>query len=155
MAMNNSVSFFVSGMPRGKGRPRFTSFGHTYTDDRTRAYEYDILSAFRRNGSGFFAAKGEPVSISIVIRMPVPQSWSKKRKQEAVSGELAPLVKPDIDNVCKAIMDALNGNAWHDDTQVVRMDVHKNYVEPSLCGVAVFLRKLNDDKRSARDEWSE
>jgi Holliday junction resolvase RusA-like endonuclease len=150
-----TAAFFVPGKPRGKGRPRFTRTSVAYTDDNTREYEDTIRSAFRRNARDFYADKGEAVTLSIVIRMPVPKSWSKKRKEAACSGELAPLVKPDIDNVCKAVMDALNGAAWHDDTQVVRMDVHKNYVEPSLCGVAVVLRKLNDDKRSARDEWSE
>ena len=139
-----SSAFFIPGPPRGKGRPRFTRNGHAYTDDKTRSYEAAVLDAFTRNGGGFYAQRGEPVSMSIVIRMPVPQSWSKKRQEEACSGALQPLVKPDIDNVCKAILDALNGKAWRDDTQVTRMDVHKVYTRPDMAGVVVFLCKIPD-----------
>ena len=35
------VEIEVSGQPRGKGRPRFTRNGHTYTDAKTK--EYDSL----------------------------------------------------------------------------------------------------------------
>jgi Holliday junction resolvase RusA-like endonuclease len=136
-----TAAFFVPGQPRGKGRPRFTRTSVAYTDDNTREYEDTIRSAFRRNARDFYADKGEAVTLSIVIRMPVPKSWSKKRQEAACSGELAPLVKPDIDNVCKAVMDALNGAAWHDDTQVTRLDVHKVYAQADRAGVIVFLRK--------------
>lgn len=34
----------------------------------------------------------------------------------------------DVDNLGKAIMDGMNGIAWHDDRQVIRLEVEKEYV---------------------------
>ena len=33
------MNFTIEGLPKGKGRPRFTRSGHTYTPDTTRKYE--------------------------------------------------------------------------------------------------------------------
>ena len=38
-------------------------------------------------------------------------------------------VKPDIDNLTKAVLDALNGLAWYDDAQIVELNASKTYVE--------------------------
>jgi Holliday junction resolvase RusA-like endonuclease len=35
--------------------------------------------------------------------------------------------KPDTDNIVKAVMDALNGAAYHDDSQVTTLHVYKRY----------------------------
>lgn len=35
------------------------------------------------------------------------------------------VVRPDADNVAKLVLDALNGAAWEDDTQVVSLSVVK------------------------------
>lgn len=35
--------------------------------------------------------------------------------------------RKDIDNLEKAVLDALNGVAWHDDSQVVRVVKSKSY----------------------------
>lgn len=42
-------------------------------------------------------------------------------------GEILPQKKPDIDNVVKIIMDALNGAAYKDDKQVVSVFASKFY----------------------------
>ena len=44
-----------------------------------------------------------------------------------VAGYIRPAKKPDIDNVIKSILDALNGVAYHDDTQVVAVFAEKYY----------------------------
>jgi Holliday junction resolvase RusA-like endonuclease len=42
--------------------------------------------------------------------------------------ETAPEIpRQDVDNVAKAVLDALNGVAWVDDTQVRRLVVEKSY----------------------------
>ena len=42
-----------------------------------------------------------------------------------LNGELLPAKKPDIDNIVKAVLDALNEVAYRDDTQVVELQVRK------------------------------
>lgn len=46
-----------------------------------------------------------------------------------LEGVIRPTKKPDIDNVCKIVLDSLNGIAYHDDTQVVDCQVRKFYSE--------------------------
>lgn len=46
-----------------------------------------------------------------------------------IDGKIYPLVKPDIDNCIKSIMDALNGVAYKDDKQVVLVRSIKRYGE--------------------------
>tara|TARA_Y100000310_G_scaffold144933_1_gene144295 strand:+ start:91 stop:426 length:336 start_codon:yes stop_codon:yes gene_type:complete len=42
------------------------------------------------------------------VRTPTPQRWR--------------VARPDIDNICKAVLDACgDGYLWHDDAQVVRL----------------------------------
>jgi Holliday junction resolvase RusA-like endonuclease len=33
-------------------------------------------------------------------------------------------IRGDVDNICKAVLDGLNGVAWDDDRQVEMMEVH-------------------------------
>ncbi|MBQ2175307.1 MAG: RusA family crossover junction endodeoxyribonuclease, partial [Alphaproteobacteria bacterium] len=42
-------------------------------------------------------------------------------------GLLKHTVKPDLDNLTKALLDALNDIAWHDDAQIVDLQIRKEY----------------------------
>lgn len=42
-------------------------------------------------------------------------------------GSVRPTKKPDVDNIVKIVLDALNGLAWHDDAQVTFLAVSKEY----------------------------
>lgn len=68
-----------------------------------------------------------PVSITLTIYLPVPKSFSKKKTTEAMEAKIFPTKKPDVDNVLKAVMDALNGVLYEDDKQVVAVCVEKYY----------------------------
>ena len=57
----------------------------------------------------------------------IPASWSKRDREEAMQGRKECTVKPDIDNMVKAVLDGLNGVAWHDDKQVVSLVALKRY----------------------------
>lgn len=46
-----------------------------------------------------------------------------------IDGLISPTKKPDMDNVVKIVLDALNGFAWHDDAQVVDLSVMKVYTD--------------------------
>ena len=52
---------------------------------------------------------------------------TKAKRLMAQRGILRPVVKPDIDNVAKAILDALNGVAFADDRQIVQVTCEKWY----------------------------
>lgn len=45
--------------------------------------------------------------------------------------------KPDSDNIAKAILDALNGVAYYDDSQVVGLTVKKEYGDSARVEVEI------------------
>lgn len=125
--------FEVPGEPRGKGRPRFTKDGHAYTDSETRAYEKKIVAYYRQSFGGFRFADNAFVSVEVTAVYPIPKSATKAARAAMQSGSLLPSRKPDIDNVLKAVLDALNGVAYKDDAKVVRISANKQYgVQPKL-----------------------
>lgn len=118
------VRFEVKGKVIPKGRPRFTKRGHTYTPAKTRAYEKLVKQTALMNIKEPFK---EAVTVAIQIFKTPPKSWSKKKKAQALSGVLLPVVKPDIDNYAKGILDALNGVVYEDDNQIIKLIVEKQY----------------------------
>ena len=109
------IEFTVPGAPVGKGRPRFTKSGHTYTPEKTKAYEEKVVQCWKcQSGKGF--AAGIPLIAHITAYFPVPKSVSKA-KREAMEGTFH-TKKCDADNLCKAIFDALNQHAYQDDSAV-------------------------------------
>jgi Holliday junction resolvase RusA-like endonuclease len=123
------IIFDVLGDPRGKGRPRFSRFGKftkVYTDQQTFDYETAIgISASQAMGSS--KPLETPLAVFLYIRLPVPPSYSKKRSEACLSGLEHPTKKPDIDNVAKTFLDAMNGIVYKDDVQVMRLVVQKVY----------------------------
>ena len=61
--------------------------------------------------------------------MPIPKSASKKAKIAMESGVTAHIKKPDIDNMAKTVLDALNGLAYVDDSQIYSLTLYKTYSE--------------------------
>lgn len=120
-----SISFSVPGEPVGKGRPRFTRTGHPYTPGKTESYESLVRLAY--GGSGIIFPKGVPVRVKITACFGIPKSAAKKRRAMMIAGDIAPTKKPDFDNIQKIICDALNGFAYHDDSQIVKADIEKVY----------------------------
>lgn len=125
------VQFLVPGEPVGKGRPRIGRVGghaRMFTPEKTANYEGLIALAGTEAMAGRTLLEGA-VMVEMRIVLAIPQSMSKKRKAQAIAGELFPTKKPDMDNVIKAIYDGLNGVVWKDDVQVVDAFVRKRYGE--------------------------
>ena len=122
------MHFEVMGMPQGKARAR-TGKGFSYTPEKTVLYENLIKTSFLAadNKKTFFDK--EPVEMYITALFPIPKSTTKKDRERIRNKELFPTKKPDADNIAKVICDALNGVAYHDDTQVVKLTVRKAYTE--------------------------
>lgn len=122
--------FEVKGKPLGKQRPRVTvrnGYARAYTPEKTVNYETLIKYAFISQKGDLDYLK--PFSIRLTICYEIPKSKSKKWKEQALNGEIYPETKPDIDNVLKIFMDALNGLAYKDDNQVVFCAAEKIYSE--------------------------
>lgn len=124
-----AIEFIVPGNPEGKGRPlaRRTRKGvQMRTPPKTLRYEWNASQAAKEvMGDRPLLATAVHVALAIVV--PVPASWSLVRQRKAVAGEILPVSKPDIDNVEKAIFDALNGVCWKDDIVVTDVVKSKRY----------------------------
>ena len=49
--------------------------------------------------------------------------------EKMLDDEISPLKKPDIDNIAKVVLDAINNYVIKDDIQVSKMSVEKKYSE--------------------------
>jgi len=136
--METFLSFFVPGKPTGKGRPRFTRQGHTYTPAITAAAEKMVASIA---SDAMIEAQRKPrigrCSVHIIATWPIPKSWPQERQSRARQNYEVP-GKPDLDNIAKLILDACNGVVYEDDVQVCMLTVTKLYGETP--GVAVIVR---------------
>jgi Holliday junction resolvase RusA-like endonuclease len=68
-----------------------------------------------------------PLSISVDVTLPIPPSWSQRKKDAAVMGNLRPTSRPDTSNLVKAIEDGCTSVVWEDDSSIVRIEASKVY----------------------------
>lgn len=114
-----------------KQRPRLGKNGRIYTPKQTVQSENLIGRAFfyyqRDNEYIPMYPEGVPVHVSIEIYVKVPNGKTKKEKEQLLASGYPCTTKWDIDNMAKTILDGLNKLAYHDDKQVVKLDVCKKY----------------------------
>jgi Holliday junction resolvase RusA-like endonuclease len=109
---------FVAPIIRGKGRPRFAR-GHAYTPKATRDAERIVAGCFARAVGGGWEPIAGPLAVVVRTRKRLPRSTPRRVES------IADVTKPDADNVAKLVMDALNGIAYLDDSQVTSLTVVK------------------------------
>jgi len=107
----------------GKGRPRFTRYGSTYTPTKTKNFEKLIANEYILQSNNYIFDK-VPINVSVIIEKNIPKSATKKHRAELLSQKWN-ITKPDIDNCLKSILDALNGVAYQDDNQVSSISAYK------------------------------
>jgi Holliday junction resolvase RusA-like endonuclease len=129
--------FEIEGRPVGKGRPRFARRGNfvsTYTPTATRDYEKKVQTRFIQKYGNI-----EPLETSVALKIKayfgVPKGTSKRKTFELMGTHYPK--KPDVDNISKIILDALNGLAFIDDNRVVYLEVQKFYNEDEKVVVSV------------------
>ena len=127
------LAFTVPGKPQGKARARICTDkkGHTrsYTPEKTAQYE-ELIRVMYKQAHGTFQFDDKiPLFLSIVAIFPLPKSATKKEKADMTNRVLLPIKIPDTDNIIKIVADALNGVAYRDDAQIVRVEASKFYGE--------------------------
>jgi len=116
------VRFTVPGTPVAKARPRVDTRGarpRTYTPDNTASFENRVRLFATEAGARLLEG---PVGIVILAGFPMPKGDQRKRTPQPMRWRPR---KPDLDNVVKAVKDALNGIAYSDDGQVVEIRARK------------------------------
>ena len=103
--MSAPVTFVVPGPPQPKQRARRGPNGRWYTPRATAAYEAAVGWAARE--AGIRHPCTGPVRLGVNL-------WFPDRRRR------------DVDNVAKSVLDALNGVAWNDDSQVAELIVARD-----------------------------
>lgn len=141
------VKFTVPGDPIGKGRPRFRRAGQyvtTYTPDKTVSYENLVKLMYEQQCKSYQFPQDVPLDMRITAYYSIPKSTSKKKRAEMLAFKVRPLKKPDSSNVLKSVEDALNGVAYHDDTQIVDTQIRRFYGENPRVVVTIREAEAND-----------
>lgn len=109
--------------PIAKARPRLGRYG-TYTPKKTADYEKAVQLAYRNQFKKEEPFE-KPVRIEIDFYFQVPKSYTKKQRLQFVEENKPHTKRPDLDNLVKAVTDALNGFAYKDDSQIYSMIIQK------------------------------
>lgn len=141
------IAFVVEGAPVAQGRPRASAHGgkvRLRDTEESKAYKRMVgtvaMVAMNRQGLKPFAAH-IPLVAELLFLFP----RAKSTKLEYMTK------KPDLDNLEKAILDALNKVAYDDDSDIVRVIKDKDFVRPGEApGVDVLIRQLRPGEIRAR-----
>ena len=132
-----TIRFFVACNPVAQGRGRIVKRGKFYgIKDPEKSAEYKRTLAILAQEHRPQRPIEGPVYIFLGFRYARPASRKKT--------EFWKVTTPDIDNLEKAILDALNGIMWIDDKQVVAVSKFKFYAETP--GVDVWIRELSHEE---------
>lgn len=114
----------IPGEPVAKQRPRVMRSGITFTPKKTLNYETLVKELFIISKQPML--EGE-LKATIIANFQIPKSATKAKRVRMEGGLIRPVKRPDLDNIAKAVLDALNGLAYQDDSQIVRLVVEKYY----------------------------
>lgn len=138
------ITFEIPGPPQGKARAR-TFYNHksghmaSITPEKTVLYENLVKMSYQQV-SDYLSYK--PLRIYIHAYFEPAKSISKTKRIDMLTAKIRPTKKPDIDNIAKVVLDALNGIAYKDDTQVVALEIRKFYKDKPY--VLVDIEEVGD-----------
>ena len=127
--MTFMVHFEIEITPVAKGRPRYAKRGNfvqTYTPKKTVDYE-DVIRENAKLAMGSSEPLETPLNVLLMFGMPIPSSTPKKALEGYLNGSVRHIKKPDLDNLAKAVLDAMNGVVYLDDNQICRLTIEKKY----------------------------
>lgn len=132
------IEFVILGEPVAKQRPKVSvrnGYAHAYTPKDTLLYENKVSYAYKEIANGYMFDRNDILSVSITAYFPLNKGdYGKKGLNKSGRYKMDQLYAPthkDIDNICKAVLDGLNGVAWVDDKQVCMLLGIKKWTQDS------------------------
>ena len=142
----SEIKLVIYGEPVPQGRPRFARVGkyvHAYDPEKSRDYKQLVRFWITQQLKKIEDWKPleNALYVDLTFFLSIPSSWSKKRKIEADSGVIRPIVKPDTDNMVKSVTDSCNGLLWVDDSIITDLHAKKRYTA-ELARVEITVREV-------------
>jgi Holliday junction resolvase RusA-like endonuclease len=131
------LEFFLAAAPKQKGnsklifRTGYRGSGPTRvaSNPKDKAAELRLV-AMARTYRPLRPLEG-PLRLSVAFVLPIPPSWSGRKRAEALAGVLQPTGRPDRGNLLKLLEDALQAAGFYvNDAQIVGGEVAKRYGDP-------------------------
>jgi len=121
-----TLTFVVPGEPVPQPRARVSTrggFARAYVPRQHPVHAYRDGIAIKAKAAGATVTE-DAFSVTIAATFGRPKSHRNKGGLKTT----APLLpREDVDNLAKAVLDALTGVAWHDDKQVASLHIVKSY----------------------------
>ena len=132
----------IYGDPKAQPRPRMTKSGHAYNPDSADAWKEEIAWNFKAAKAARVGTMTKAVGVDAVFYLPRP----KRMKLDDVLRTHKK--KPDIDNLLKAVFDAITASGiWEDDSQIAWATGRKYYeIESEAPGVHIRVWELPDEE---------
>lgn len=131
---NQVIAFFIAGNPAPKGSLVAVQKGVYLESNRARLNPW--LTAIRSVATGLQKDIGTldgGLFVEVVFYLPRPKTVTR----------LVPNVKPDLDKLCRGLLDGLKGFI-SDDARVVRLNAVKIYADHHLPGAHVQIESLKN-----------
>ena len=144
MIIKRAMRFFVEGKPKGQPRPRACVRGKhagVYDDGSIDGWKQSIALEGRSHRPR--KPISGPVEVHWVAYMPRPKRLCRRKDPD---GPIPCLTKPDVDNIEKALLDALTDDGWFVDDKVVYATSNKKlyHGKGSRPGMAVVIKEVDD-----------
>lgn len=149
-----SQSFIVLGEPQSQGRHRTRAFvaggraiAQTYEAKKDKINKGNIRAqvVIQKPGPVMFTGNGKGIALNILFYLPRPKNHYGKKGNLLPSAPADHTTKPDLDNLVKAVMDALTGICWEDDKQIASQIVIKSYVDEINKVPCTLIKVMQDD----------
>jgi Holliday junction resolvase RusA-like endonuclease len=120
------ITFYVPGLPVAKARARITKEGRAFPSRKTEVYESLVRQSFAAKNPDF-EPMTEPVNLYVSFYFSIPESAKRKKGPDKILPDDPFIIRPDLDNLVKSILDGLNTVAFVDDKQIVGIFAAKKY----------------------------
>jgi Holliday junction resolvase RusA-like endonuclease len=100
--------------------------GRVYTPTRTRDAERSIGAVEQEAMAGQLPLR-DALSLVVLFELDIPASWSGRKREAAIAGNIHPTGRPDLDNLVKLLLDGMTGVVFTNDAQLVELRPTKKY----------------------------
>jgi len=142
------LTFHFDLKPLAKQSVKFTRSGITYQPKDVVDFKCAVRFLTKQQLPTGFQMFTNAIDVEIWYLFQHPKSMKASERKKVEAGHmLLKTTKPDVDNLTKPILDALNGVVWEDDGQVAHLRVGKYYCpvkEVTKRGKRIFIEpKVN------------